>query len=251
MTIIGHTLVWHSQVPNWLFADKGGNDVSREVLIERMKNHIYTLVGRYKGRVYGWDVVNEAVTGSGALRKTKWLELIGDDYIELAFKFAHEADPDAELYYNDFGMDNPGKRSGVVNLVRKLQHKGIAIHGIGMQGHYSLGVSLDEVEKSISAFSGLDVNVMMTELDITVLPFPSKKLTADVNKKHMYMKSLNPYPDGLPDSVQQKLTDTYAGLFSIFLNHEGAITRVTFWGLNDGWLTQKHQTRLAVGLTPV
>lgn len=234
MKIIGHTLVWHSQTPEWLFVDKEGNDVSREVLIERMRNHIYTVVGKYKGRIHGWDVVNEGFTGFGALRKTKWLEIIGDDYIELAFKFAHEADPEAELYYNDYGMDSPGKRTGVVNFVKKLQGKGIAIHGIGMQGHYALNVSPDEVEKSIVAFSDLGIQVMITELDITVLPFPSKKITADLNQKHKYMKELNPYPEELPDSIQQKLTNSYVGLFRVFIKHEDAISRVTFWGLNDG-----------------
>ncbi len=233
MFIIGHTLVWHSQAPDWIFTDKKGNDVSREVLIERMRIHIHTLVGRYKGRVRGWDVVNEAILGSGELRKTKWLEIIGEDYMELAFQFAHEADPDAELYYNDYGMDNPGRRDAVVKLVKKLQKRGIQIDGIGMQAHYGLGLSLEEFEKSVSAFAATGLQVMITEFDITVLPFPSQRIIADVNKKYKYLEKYNPYTDGLPNEVASQQSFLYEGIFKILLKYEKSVARVTFWGLND------------------
>ena len=133
MHIVGHTLVWHSQAPRWFFTDSLGNDVTREVLVERMKTHIHTVVGRYKGRVHGWDVVNEAIENDGSWRKTKFYEIIGEDYIDLAFQFAHEADPDAELYYNDYSMADAGRRDAVVRMVNDLKGRGIRIDGIGLQ----------------------------------------------------------------------------------------------------------------------
>ena len=233
MFIVGHTLVWHSQTPDWIFIDKNGKIVSRSVLIERMRDHIFALVKRYKGRVHAWDVVNEAITDDGEFRKTKWFEIIGEDYIEVAFRFAHEADPDAELYYNDFGMDSPGKRKAVVKLVQNLKQKGIRIDGIGMQGHYSLNLSLKGFEESIVAFKQTGLDIHISELDITVLPQVSEERGADVNLKHEYHSKLNPYPIQLPDSVQQKQNAIYKGIFKVLLKHKDAVARVTFWGLND------------------
>lgn len=234
MFIVGHNLVWHSQVPDWLFLDEKGGTVSREVLIERMRKHIYTLVGRYKGRVHGWDVVNEAINGSDGWRDSKWKQIIGKEYIELAFQFAHEADPDAQLYYNDYSLNEPKKRGHAVELIKRLQEKGIPIHGIGMQGHYNLNTDISEVENSIIAFSNLGIKVMFTEIDIDVLPNPAKIATAEVSTNFEYEKKYNPYPNGLPDSVQQELTAKYESLFKVLLKHEDVIERVTFWGLNDG-----------------
>ena len=235
MFIVGHTLIWHSQVPKWFFVDKDGKDVSREVLIERMKNHIYTVVGRYKGRVNGWDVVNEAIEDDGSFRKSKFYQIIGEDFIRLAFKFAHEADPKAELYYNDYSMAKKEKRDAVVKMVKNLQSQGVKIDGIGMQGHMTMDFpTLDDEEKSIIAFSGTGVKVMITELDLTVLPSPSNKVSADVALSYEYRKQLNPYPDGLPDSVAQAAHDRYAAFFKLFLKHADKIERVTMWGLTDG-----------------
>jgi len=235
MFIVGHTLIWHSQAPKWFFVDKDGKDVSREVLIERMKNHIYTVVGRYKGRVNGWDVVNEAIEDDGSFRKSKFYQIIGEDYIRLAFKFAHEADPKAELYYNDYSMSKKEKRDAVVKMVKNLQSQGVKIDGIGMQGHMTMDFpTLDEEEKSIVAFSGTGVKVMITELDLTVLPSPGTKVSADVALSYEYQKQLNPYPDGLPDSVAQAAHDRYAAFFKLFLKHADKIKRVTVWGLTDG-----------------
>ncbi|MDC0584176.1 endo-1,4-beta-xylanase [Bacteroidales bacterium] len=234
MHIIGHCLVWHSQTPNWIFVDKEGNDVSRKVLIQRMKEHIYAVVGRYKGRVHGWDVVNEAVADGGGLRESKWLKIIGEDYIELAFKFAHEADPKAELYYNDYNLYRPGKREEVCKLIKNLKDKGSKIDAVGMQAHYLLGVNVNQVENSITAFSGLGVKVMLTELDISVLPYPSKKVTADISAKHAYNERLNPFPNQLTEKVQEQLAEKYASIFKILLKYDEAISRVTFWGVNDG-----------------
>lgn len=233
--ITGHTLIWHSQAPQWFFQNSEGGEVSREELIKRMQEHIHTVVGRYKGKVKGWDVVNEAILDDGSLRKSKFYQIIGEDYIELAFKFAHEADPEAELYYNDYSMANPGKRKGVVAMVRKLQEKGIRIDGIGMQGHIGLThPDIQDFEQSIKAFAGLGVDVMITEMDISVLPSPDRNVGAEVSATFEYKQKLNPYTEGLPEDVNKKLETRYLDFFKLFLEHSDVISRVTLWGVNDG-----------------
>lgn len=235
MSITGHTLIWHSQAPDWFFKDSEGNDVSREVLIQRMEDHIKTVVGRYKGRIDGWDVVNEAVLDDGSYRKSKFYKIIGKEYIKLAFQFAHEADPDAELYYNDYSMAGEGKRKGVVKMVKNLQNQGVKIDGIGMQGHVGLEYpSIEEFEKSIKAFSDLGVKVMITEMDISVLPMPDPSDGAEVSANYEYDKELNPYTEGLPDSVNTEFEKRYLDFFKLFLKHQDVISRVTTWGVNDG-----------------
>ena len=234
MLINGHTLIWHSQAPRWFFTDEEGNDVSRDVLIQRMKDHIYKVVGRYKGRVHTWDVVNEAILDNGSWRKSKFFNIIGEDFIRLAFQFAHEADPEAELYYNDYSMSNPGKREGVVAMVRDLQKQGVKIDGIGMQGHIGMEYpSLEEFEKSILAYSELGVTVMITELDLSVLPSPWNNPGAEVSATAEYQQKMNPYPDGLPDSVNEAFTKRYRDFFELFLKHQEKISRVTLWGVSD------------------
>jgi len=238
---IGHTLVWHSQAPDWLFVDKVGKNVSREVLLKRMEEHISTVVGRYKGKIQGWDVVNEAIsdTGDGSMRKTKWLEIIGEDFVEKAFVLAHKADPKAELYYNDYSLYRPDKREGTIKLVKKLQAKKIPVKAIGMQGHYGLTVpTIAQIEASIVAFSKLGVEVNFTELDIDVLPNPSKRQGADIADTFTADEKYNVYTTGLPDSVQQKLTQRYADIFALFRKHRDKIGRITFWGVTDAnsWL---------------
>ncbi len=233
--MVGHTLIWHSQAPKWFFTDAEGNDVSREVLIERMRNHIHTLVGRYKGKVHGWDVVNEAILDNGEWRQSKFYNIIGEEFVELAFKFAHEADPDAELYYNDYSMSEQGKREGVVKMVENLKSKGVRIDAIGMQGHISLEhPDLTEFEKSIVAFSNLGVNVMVTELDITVLPSPGRNIGADISANFELNAELNPYTAGLPDSIANSFNERYTQLFQLLLKHSDKISRVTLWGVHDG-----------------
>ncbi|RRN77285.1 endo-1,4-beta-xylanase, partial [Pseudoxanthomonas sp. SGD-10] len=177
MFLIGHTLIWHSQAPSWFFKNEQGEDVSKEVLIERMRKHITTIVSRYKGRIKGWDVVNEAILDDGSWRKSKFYNIIGEEFIELAFKFAHEADPDAELYYNDYSMALEGRRNSVVKMIKNLKAKGIKISGIGMQGHLSLDFpKVEDFEKSILAFAAEGLKVMITEMDITVLPMPNRNI---------------------------------------------------------------------------
>ncbi|SHE80080.1 endo-1,4-beta-xylanase [Mariniphaga anaerophila] len=235
MFIVGHTLIWHSQAPKWFFIDKDGNDVSRDVLIERMRFHISEVVGRYKGRVHGWDVVNEAINDDGSYRESKFYQIIGEDYVELAFKFAAEADPNTELYYNDYGMANPGRRAGVIKMVEKLQAKGIKIDGIGMQGHLNLeSLSVDEVEKSIVAFSKTGLPVLITEFDLTILPWPTNRSqTADIAMRAEYEQRMNPYADGFTKEALTEWSDKCTELFRMFLKHHDKISRVTTWGVTD------------------
>lgn len=232
--IVGHTLIWHSQAPRWFFTDDEGNDVSKEELTNRMETHIKTIVGRYKGQVKGWDVVNEAILDDGSWRKSKFYEILGEDFMKIAFQFAHEADPDAELYYNDYSMAMPGKRGGVVKMVENLQKQGVKIDGIGMQGHIGLEhPEIEEFEKSILAYSNLGVNVMITELDLSVLPSPRRNVGADVATSFEYQQRINPYAEGLPADVHNQFDDRYLEFFQLFLKHHDKISRVTLWGIAD------------------
>ena len=232
--VIGHCLVWHSQAPRWMFRDKDGKQVSREVLIQRMKDHIYKVVGHFKGRVKGWDVVNEAIEGNGEFRKSPYYRIIGPEFIRLAFQFAHEADPNVELYYNDYGMDSPRKREAVVRLVKDLKAHGCRIDAVGMQSHVGFDTPLDEYEKSIEAYAATGVKVMVTELELSVLPWPKGNYGAAIETNFDYKKEMDPYTDGLPAEIQKKQDDFYAKLFDIYLRHSKDISRVTFWGVTDG-----------------
>ena len=235
MYMTGHTLVWHSQIPDWVFEDEDGNDLSRNALLERMRDHIHTVVGRYAGRVQSWDVVNEALNGDGSYRESRWYEIIGEEYLLKAFEYAHEADPAAKLYYNDYSLENPEKRAGAVRLVEYLQENGVPIHGIGTQGHFSLDwPTLAEAEQTVIDFAELGIDVMVTELDIDVLPPAFDYMGADVNVSAELRDELNPFEVGLPDTVQQQLTDRYAELFEVYMRHRDNISRITFWGVSDG-----------------
>lgn len=236
---VGHTLVWHNQTPKWVFEDAQGKPVSKEELLKRMQDHISTVAGRYKGKIDSWDVVNEALNDDGTLRQSPWLKIIGEEYLQKAFEFAHQADPEMELYYNDYNLWKPAKRDGAVRLVRNLQEKGIKVAGIGMQGHYGLHApSLEDIEASIEAFAALGVKVSFTEVDIDVLPNPSNRQGADIDATFEFDQKYNVYTEGLPDSVQQQLTQRYVELFDLFKKHSDKIDRVTFWGVtdNDSWL---------------
>jgi len=239
MFIIGHTLVWHSQTPRWVFEDDKGAPLDRDALLKRMREHILTVVGRYKGRIGGWDVVNEALNEDGTLRKSPWLTIIGEDYLAKAFEYAHEADPKAELYYNDYSVERPAKRDGAVALIKKLQAAGIKVAAIGLQGHDKMDwPTLEEQGAAIAAFEKLGIKVNITEFDIDVLPSATQQRTADVSLSVEAQAKLNPYKDGLPDAVQEALAQRYADLFGVFLKHRGTISRITFWGVTDAdsWL---------------
>ena len=238
MFVVGHTLVWHSQTPDWVFQDAAGNPVSRDTLLARMREHIHTVAGRYKGRIHGWDVVNEALNEDGTLRQSPWLRIIGEDYLAHAFRYAHEADPNAELYYNDYSLENAPKRAGALRLVKSLQAQGIPVTGIGTQQHLKMDwPTLAQVDSTIAAFATVG-KVMITELDIDVLPQANRNTGADVSMRAEADARLNPYSAGLPDSVQQALAQRYADLFEIYLKHRNSISRVTFWGVAnpDSWL---------------
>jgi endo-1,4-beta-xylanase len=234
--LTGHTLIWHQQTPDWVFEDDNGNPASRELLLERMQDHINTVVGHFDGAVPSWDVVNEALNDDGTMRVTKWQQIIGNDFVEKAFEYAHQADPNAQLYYNDYSLYKPEKRDGAVRLVKHLQAKGIPVHGIGMQGHYGLGhpENLKDVEDSILAFAELG-DVMITEFDISVLPSPGKDAEgADLDVNVELAAKYNPYTDGLPEDIAQAQGKRFVDLFRIFLAHQDKISRVTFWGVSDG-----------------
>jgi endo-1,4-beta-xylanase len=239
MFVIGHTLVWHSQVPRWVFQDAQGQPLSRDQLVERLRDHINTVVGRYRGRIRGWDVVNEALNEDGTLRETPWLRIIGPDYLQLAFQFAHQADPAAELYYNDYSLENPAKREGAVRLVRSLLEHGVPVHAIGTQEHLKLRApSAAAVDSTIRAFAALGVKVNVTELDIDLLPPAVRGGGADVSMRAAADPALNPYAAGLPDSLQEALAQRYEDLFRVYLANKDAVERVTFWGVGDAdsWL---------------
>lgn len=234
MAIIGHCLIWHSQAPKWFFTDENGMDVSREELITRMKNHITTVVSRYKGKIKGWDVVNEAILDDGSWRNSKFYQIIGEDFVKLAFQFARAADPGCELYYNDYSMAHEGKRNGVVKMIKAVQDAGVKVDAIGMQGHCDLRFpDIGEFEKSLVAFAELGCKVNITELDMTVLPSPNPNVGADVAASFEYQQSLNPYAGGLPEDVANRLYARYVDFFRLFLKHSDKIDRVTLWGITD------------------
>ncbi len=234
MFIVGHTLIWHSQVPKWFFVDENGKDVSPEVLKERMRKHIQTVVSRYKGRVHGWDVVNEAIEDDGSWRKSKFYQILGEDFIRLAFEYAREADPQAEFYYNDYNMAIQKKRDAVIAMVKNLNAQGVKIDGIGMQGHLMMDFpSVEEFEKSIIAFSSTGVKVMITELDLSILPNPFSKASADISNTADYQEKMNPYKNGVPTDKMIEWENRYLDFFKVFFRHSDKISRVTFWGLTD------------------
>ncbi len=239
MLIIGHTLIWQNQIPDWAFVDSSKKLLSRGAMLARMRDHIFTVVGRYKGKVKGWDVVNEALTDEGEFGKTKWLETIGKDFVAKAFEYAHEADPSAELYYNDFSLDKPAKRDAAVRLVKDLQSKGLRIDGVGIQGHWGMDYPTHkDLDAFLDSIGALGVTVMVTEMDIDILPRAFGYEGADVTVRVDLQKELNPYANGLTDEGQKILTDRYAELFAQLLAHKGQISRVTIWGVSDktSWL---------------
>ena len=234
MYIHGHTLIWHSQLAPWMAQIKDSTEMKAF-----MKDHITTIVSKYKGRIDSWDVVNEALNEDGTLRKSVFLNTLGEQYLIDAFKLAAAADPKTDLYYNDYNNEEPAKREGTINLIKKIKAAGGKVDGVGIQAHWRLeSPSLEEIEKSILAYSAIGVKVAFTELDITVLPNPWDLKGADVNQNFEGSAKMNPYPENLPDSVQEKLAQRYSDIFKLFLKHKDKISRVTFWGVYDGqsWL---------------
>jgi len=234
IAFIGHNLVWHSQLSSWVEEIE-----SKEELNTSLKNHVQTIASRYVGKIHGWDVVNEALNEDGTLRTSLFLEKLGPQYLVNSFKWAQESDPNAELYYNDYNMTNSEKRAGAKALVKKLQKEGARVDAIGMQGHWNLvDPTLEEIETSILEYYALGVQVMITELDITVLPNPWDLEGAEVSQNFDGSEYMNPYPKEMPDSVATQLANRYKDIFKLFKKHSDKISRVTFWGVNDNssWL---------------
>ena len=244
MFIVAHTLVWHNQVPDWFFINAEGKPNTKEQQIERLRNHIQAVASRYAGRVHAWDVVNEVIGENGAYREnTAWVKAFGngDTLVKYAFKFAAQYAPNTELYYNDFNAWRPAKRDGIVRLVKMLQKEGIRIDGVGMQGHWGLNYPKTAyIEQAIDAYAACGVKVMITELDVDVLPLTKEgqiigQGMADKQFQLEEFKTfLDPYQKGLPANVQSQLTKRYAELFSIFYKRREKIARVTLWGVDDG-----------------
>ena len=234
MKVRGHTLCWHTQAPDWIFKDSLGNDASKEVLFQRLKKHINTVVSRYKGRIYAWDVVNEVVPDDAALfRNSKWYQITGEDFIAKAFEYAHEADPKAILFYNDYNTEIPAKREKIYNMLKGLLAKGVPIHGMGLQGHWSVNnPSREELEKSIQMFSSLGLQIQVTELDISVY---SGRQGGQIGRNQRTEQAIF-----TPEMEQQQI-EKYKMIFDVFRKYRKEITGVTFWNLSDRytWLNMR------------
>jgi endo-1,4-beta-xylanase len=234
MLVVGHTLIWHSQTPRWVFQGINSQPLDRDTLLQRMHDHIQTVVGRYKGRIQVWDVVNEALNEDGTLRQSPWMRIIGEDYIAKAFQYAHEADPKAVLRYNDYSLENEPKRNGAIALIKKLQAQGVPVTSIGLQGHGNLSFPTAEQEDAtIAAFAKLNLQVMITELDIDCSRGGQRTTTADVAANSQAQSGATPTNGGLSDALQQQLARRYSELFRVFLKHRKEIKLVTFWGVTD------------------
>jgi endo-1,4-beta-xylanase len=227
----GHTLCWHSQTPKWLFTDANGETVSKEVLFQRLKEHITSVVTRYKGKIYAWDVVNEAISDkpNEFLRNSEWLKICGEEYIAKAFQYAHEADPNALLFYNDYNEINPVKREKIFKLVKGLKDAGVPIHGVGLQGHWALNEpSYQQLDSTLTRFSELGLKIQITELDISVYP-----------KEHNAReRKAEDYDSNFTKEKEAKQVEVYKMCFELFRKHKDAISGVTFWNISDrhSWL---------------
>lgn len=282
MQIVGHTLVWHSQTPNWVFAGTNpapasatnrapvasaagantnapgtnqpgrrgfgpgggggfgrfnGPRASRDELLQRMRDHIHTVVGRYKGKIQVWDVVNEALAdgqGTNVLRTSLWSEIIGPDFIAKAFQYAHEADPKAILRYNDYGLENPAKRKRLISLIKELQAQKVPVHAIGSQAHVNVSTTFDTMDQSLTEMATLGLPIHITELDVNSAQGGQRGFGANVADNAATTQG------GLVSDADKKLADAYAGIFRAFLKHRASVKMVTFWGVNDAvsWRAQ-------------
>jgi endo-1,4-beta-xylanase len=225
MLVRGHTLCWHNQTAAWMFKDAQGNPVTKEVLLTRLKDHITQVVSRYKGKVYAWDVVNEAIDddSSKIFRETNWYKICGEEYIAKAFQWAHEADPDAKLYYNDYNTESPVKRDKIYSLLKRLLDAGVPIHGVGLQGHWNISNPTEkDLRDAIEKFSSLGLKIQITELDVSVY-------TSD---------KTDPSDNVFTSEREQKQLEKYKMVFKVFRDYKNVITGVTFWNVSDksSWL---------------
>lgn len=228
----GHCLCWHSQFCDWMFTDSKGKEVTKEVFYKRLREHIHTVVNRYKDVVYAWDVVNEAMSDAGRgwrgqepnpYRESRAYKLCGDEFIAKAFEFAHEADPNAILVYNDYNAFQPAKRDRIYNMVKKMQAAGVPITGIGMQGHYNAyGPDESEVEEAIKKYSELVKHIQVTELDI--------RLNEEMGGQLQFSRGQE---GAAPAHLVTMQTDRYIKLFRLFRKYKDIIDNVTFWNVSD------------------
>lgn len=222
MAMRGHTLVWHNQTTDWLFQDNQGQPVSKMVLLERIRSHIHTVVGRYKDDIYAWDVVNEVISDEGGelLRPSKWLDIAGPDFIAKAFEFAHEADPNALLFYNDYNESHQDKRDKIYTLVKSLLEQGVPIHGIGLQAHWNLfDPTLDDIRKAIEKYASLGLQLQLTELDMSMFRFDDR-----------HSELIQPTLGMLEQQAEQ-----YEAVFQLLKEYHDVISCVTFWGAADDY----------------
>jgi endo-1,4-beta-xylanase len=265
MYLVGHTLVWHSQTPQWVFAGTNppppgitnstarpvadanapgtnrfgrgrfgfgpytGTRASREELLQRMRDHIHTVVGRYKGKIKVWDVVNEAIAdgGTNVLRNSLWREIIGPDFIAKAFQYAHEADPDAILRYNDYGLESPAKRRKLITLIKSLQEEHVPVMAIGSQAHLNVSITFEAMDQALTDMETLGLPIHITELDVNSAESGQRTTGADIGSNAATTQG------GLVSDADRKLADAYAGLFRAFIKHNKSVKVVTFWGPND------------------
>lgn len=221
MKVRGHTLCWHTQAAEWMFTDSEGNQASKELALARLKDHIITVVSRYKGKVYAWDVLNEVIvdsdTAENMYRQTQWYTICGEEYIAKIFQWAHEADPDALLVYNDYNTENPGKRDRIYTMLKKLLDEGVPVHAVGLQGHWNIGDPTEEnLRATIDKFSSLGLKIQITELDVSI-----------------YTGRADTLNTGFTPEREQKQIDLYKMAFNVFRENKDVINSVTFWNLSD------------------
>lgn len=243
MFTVAHTLVWHNQTPDWFFTNSKNEPNTPAEQLEQMRKHIELVAGRYKNKVDAWDVVNEVIADDGSYRPTVWVNRVGDGdtMVKAAFKYAQQYSPNTDLYYNDFNAWRPEKRDGIIRMIKMLQKEGIRIDGIGIQAHWGLNFpKMQYIEQAIDAYAALGIKVMITELDIDVLPLTKEgQITGtDMMKPQFQLEEfetyLDPYKNGLPSDVEAQLNARYKALFELFYAKRDKIDRVTFWGLHDG-----------------
>ena len=236
LKVQGHCLIWHSQCAPWFHFDKDGKLVSREELKKRMREHIYTIVSHFKGRIDAWDVCNECFEDDGSPRKSLFWQILGTDYIPLAFQYAHEADPNVPLFYNDYSMNKPTKVEGVANFFRPLIEQGLPVTAIGMQGHMILEDAkelLPQYDHSIKTIAALGVPTFFSELDLSVLPNPYGFSGANVSDRFTYTPEKDPFKEGLTKEKEAEINQYWVDFYKMLIPHKDNILRVNFWCLND------------------
>lgn len=228
----GHNLCWHEQTPDWIFKGADGKAVTKTVLLQRLKTHITTVVNRYKGKIYAWDVVNEAIDDNPNhfLRDSKWYQICGEDFIAKAFEYAHAADPAAKLYYNDYNTERPEKREQIYRLLKSLKDKGVPVDGVGFQAHWSLQEPDESALRSaIERYSSLGLKIQITELDLSIYPWEISKRMKRPDESDVFTAEL-----------ENKQVAKYAMIFKVFREYKNVITNVTFWNISDrySWLNE-------------